>query len=167
MACPGNGCANSPTRVAALDPPAVIALDTNLLVYAHREDSPFHAQAAQCLLQCAEGRGAWAIPWPCVHEFFAIVTHPRIYHPPTPIARALDQIDAWLESPSLVLLAESEAHWPQLRALIGKARIAGPAVHDARIAALCLQHGVRELWSADRDFGRYTALKVVNPLVAG
>ena len=66
-----------------------------------------------------------------------------------------------------MLLAESEAHWSQLRALIGKARIASPAVHDARIAALCLQHGVRELWSADRDFGRYTALKVVNPLAAG
>lgn len=143
----------------------MIAIDTNILVYAHREDSPFHAAAGACVAACAEGRSAWSIPWPCLHEFFAITTHPRIYAPPTPAARAIDQIDAWLESPSLVLLAETGQHWPALRALIGSARISGPAVHDARIAALCQQHGVRELWSADRDFGRYAGLRVVNPLV--
>jgi toxin-antitoxin system PIN domain toxin len=144
----------------------VIALDTNLLVYAHREDSPFHAAALDCVTACAEGRGAWALPWPCVHEFFAIVTHPRIYAPPTPTAAALAQIDAWLESPSVVLLAESDRHWPTLRELVARARLFGPAMHDARIAALCLQHGVRELWTADRDFGRFPALRTVNPLPA-
>lgn len=144
----------------------MIAVDTNLLVYAHRADSPFHDAADACVAQCAESAQPWAIAWPCLHEFFAIVTHPRIYAPPTPAARALDQIDAWLESPSLVLLAETAVHWPQLRALLSKAHIAGPAVHDARIAALCLQHGVRQLWSADRDFGRFGALRVVNPLTA-
>lgn len=143
----------------------MIAIDTNILVYAHREDSPFHATALECVTACAEGRASWALPWPCLHEFFAIVTHPRVYEPPTPATKALDQIDAWLESPSLVLLAESERHWPTLRALLVNARLAGPAVHDARIAALCLQHGVRELWTADRDFGRFAGLKAVNPLV--
>ena len=108
---------------------------------------------------------AWALPWPCLHEFFSIATHPRVYDPPTPAAKALEQIDAWLQSPSVVLLAESPAHWETLRDLLVKAKAVGPAVHDARIAALCLQHGVLELWSADRDFGRFPALKVVNPLV--
>ena len=143
----------------------MIAIDTNVLVYAHREDSPFHEAAAACLTACANGRAPWAIPWPCVHEFFSIATHLRIYSPPTPAARALDQIDAWFESPSLVLLAETDGHWPALRPLLQQGRIAGPAVHDARIAALCLQHGVRELWSADRDFGRFPALRVFNPLL--
>jgi len=64
-----------------------------------------------------------------------------------------------------VLLAESESHWSVLRSLLETGRIAGPQVHDARIAALCIQHGVRELWSADRDFGRFPSLTVVNPLV--
>lgn len=143
----------------------MIALDTNILVYAHREDAPFHTAARDCVAACAEGRAPWALPWPCVHEFFAIATHPRVYDPPTPAARALDQIDAWLESPSLVLLCETARHWPTLRELLTQSRLSGPAVHDARIAALCLQHGVRELWTADRDFGRFPSLRAVNPLV--
>jgi toxin-antitoxin system PIN domain toxin len=144
----------------------MIAVDTNILVYAHREDSPFHDDAYRTIVNLARGQLPWAVPWPCLHEFFAIVTHPRIYDPPTPLARVLDQIEAWLEAPTLLLLAESELHWRELRSLIENARVTGPLVHDARIAALCLQHGVRELWSADRDFGRFSRLKVVNPLVA-
>jgi hypothetical protein len=104
------------------------------------------------------------VPWPCLHEFLAIATHPRICDPPTPIEAALDQLDAWLESPSLALLAEGPEYWAELRRLVEGARVTGPRVHDARIAALCLSHGVRELWTVDRDFGRFAALATVNPL---
>lgn len=142
----------------------MIAVDTNLLVYAHRADSEWHARAAGCLRGLAEGAPAWAIPWPCLHEFLAIVTHTRIYDPPTPLASALDQVDAWLESPSLVLLSEHERHWEALRELLVRGRISGPKVHDARVAALCLAHGVRELWTADRDFSRFPDLVTTNPL---
>jgi toxin-antitoxin system PIN domain toxin len=143
----------------------MIAVDTNILVYAHREDSPFHEVAYRRVAELAEGPAIWAIPRPCVHEFLAIVTHPRIYAPPTPLNRALDQVDAWLESPTLVLVAELAAHWPTLRALLGDDRIVGAQVHDARVVALCQQHRVRELWSADRYFSRFSGLAVVNPLV--
>jgi toxin-antitoxin system PIN domain toxin len=143
----------------------VIAVDTNILVCAHREDSPFHEAAFRRIAELAEGPATWAIPWPCLHEFLAIVTHPRIYAPPTPLARALDQVDAWLESPTLALLAESAAHWPTLRTLLAGGHVAGAQVHDGRVAALCRQHGVRELWSADRDFSRFAGLVLVNPLV--
>ncbi len=143
----------------------MIAVDTNLLVYAHREESPWHEPASARLRQLAESRGSWAIPWPCLHEFFSIVTHPRIYDPPTPRGHALKQVDAWLESPTLVLLAEADDHWQRLRAVVEKGRVEGPKVHDARIAAICLGHGVRELWTADRDFGRFRDLRTRNPLV--
>jgi len=142
----------------------MIAVDTNILVYAHREDSPFHTAAARRVAELAEGSAGWAIPWPCLHEFLAIVTHPRIYDPPTPPAAALDQVDAWLEAPSLALLAEAEEYWTLLRSLVMAGRVTGPRVHDARIAALCRLHGVRELWSADRDFSRFPDLAVTNPL---
>ena len=144
----------------------MIAIDTNILVYAHRADSPHHEKASAALAACAQSRLAWCIPWPCIHEFFAVVTHLRTYSPPTPPKKALDQINAWLESPSLILLAETATHWPTLQALLANAKTIGPAVHDARIAALCLSHGVRELWSADRDFRRFSELKVVDPLGA-
>jgi toxin-antitoxin system PIN domain toxin len=143
----------------------MIAVDTNLLVYAHREDSPWHDRASRAMSDLAEGRAAWAVPWPCLHEFFAIVTHPRIYDPPTPPERALEQAAAWLESPRLVPLSEGEGYWQRLRALLEGGRIAGPLVQDARVAALCLHHGVSELWSADRDFSRFPGLVVRNPLV--
>lgn len=143
----------------------MIAVDTNILVYAHREDSPWHAAALHAVTGLAEGRSAWAILWPCVHEFIAIVTHPRIYRPPTPLAIAIDQVSAWLESPTLVRLAENESYWDALRECLLAGRVAGPQVHDARIAALCLAHGVRELWTHDRDFGRFSGLVVRNPLV--
>ena len=142
----------------------MIAVDTNILVYAHRRDAPFHKIAAASVKRLAEGVAPWAIPWPCLHEFLAIVTHRRIYAPPSPVEVALDQVDAWLEAPALVVLAESEQHWPELRALIARGRVMGGLLHDARIAALCRQHGVRELWSADRDFGRFSGLAVLNPL---
>lgn len=143
----------------------MIAVDTNILVYAHRADSPWFQPARERIRGLAEGRAAWAIPWPCIHEFVAIVTHARIYRPPTPLDQALDQVEAWLESPSLVLLGEGEDYWPTLKATLVAGRIAGPQVHDARISALCESHGVRELWTADRDFSRFGNVHVVNPLV--
>ncbi|MCL4819607.1 MAG: PIN domain-containing protein [Vicinamibacteria bacterium] len=143
----------------------MIAVDTNILVYAHRADSTWHARANERLTKLAEGRPPWALAWPCVHEFLAIVTHPRIYAPPTPLAIAIDQVEAWMESPSLVLLGEGPGYWTTLRDLLAAGRIDGPRVHDARVAALCAQHGVSELWSADRDFSRFGGLVVRNPLI--
>ena len=143
----------------------MIAVDTNVLVYAHREDSPFHAAALRCVTELAEGTAAWSIPWPCLHEFLAIVTRPRVYDPPTSLAAALHQVETWMESPSLVLLAESDGYWTALRSVITASQVTGARIHDARIVALCRQHGVRELWSADRDFGRFGDVSVVNPLV--
>lgn len=144
----------------------MIAVDTNLLVYAHREDSPWHDTAYRRIAELAEGRAPWAIPWPCIHEFLSIVTHSRIYDPPTPLETAIDQVEAWLESPALVMLSESADYWPLLRSILQGGRISGPQVHDARIATICQQHGVSELWTADRDFGRFPGVTVRNPLIS-
>lgn len=144
----------------------MIAVDTNILVYAHRRDAEFHAAAAEQMRALAEGRSAWAIPWPCLHEFLAITAHPRIYDPPSTHSQSIAQVDAWLASPTLSLLSEPTGYWDQLKAMLDAGKVAGPMVHDARIAALCAAHGVRELWSADRDFGRFGAsLSLRNPLV--
>lgn len=143
----------------------MIAIDSQILVYAHREDSSWHAAAEHAVRSVAEAPAAWAIPWPCIHEFLAIVTHPNIYSPPTPLERALDQVAAWMESPTLTLLSEVEGYWAELRAAVAAARLTGPRIHDARVAVLCRHHGVSELWSADRDFSKFPFLTVRNPLI--
>lgn len=107
----------------------------------------------------------WAVPWPCVHEFISVATHPGIYKPASTLSEALGFLDALLASRQLLLLGESPGYFDKLRELATKARLKGPRIHDARIAALCLHHGVSELWSADRDFSAFPQLKVRNPLI--
>jgi toxin-antitoxin system PIN domain toxin len=142
----------------------LIAVDTNVLVYAHRADAPLHDRAVGAVTRLAESRTAWAIPWPCVHEFVAIVTHPRIFDPPTGMGAATDQVAAWMESPSLVLISETTDHWSRLVELVSGSGVVGPRIHDARVATICLSHGVSRLWTLDRDFSRFTPLRTINPL---
>ena len=143
----------------------MIAVDTNILVYAHRGDSPFHDRARSALESLANASREWAVPWPCAHEFLAIVTHPRIYRTATPPATALAQLHALHALPNLVFIGEADEHLQHLEPLALGARVQGAAIHDAHIAAICLAHGVAELWSADRDFARFPALRTRNPVV--
>ena len=143
----------------------MIAVDTNLLVYAHREDSEWHKKAIGVLVPLANGNQRWAIPWPCVHEFFAIVTHPKIYKKPSTPSQAVKAIEAWSVSENLQFLHESPTYWKTLSSLTLSGRIRGPMIHDARIAAICIDNGATQLLSADRDFGRFSDLNVRNPLI--
>lgn len=142
----------------------MIAVDTNLLVYAHREDSPHHVAAKELIDDLGHAPQQWAIPWPCVHELLAVITHPRIYDPPTAPERAAVLLQSLDSLPNLVLLSETGDHARILQQLL-RPGVAGPKIHDARVAAICLGHGVSELWSADRDFGWFPQLRVRNPLV--
>lgn len=139
------------------------AVDTNILVHAHRAESPWHAAAMARLRDLAEG--PWAIPWPCIHEFIAIVTHRKIFDPPTPPDDARKAVDTWLAAPTLELLSETSGYWDVLSGLLETSRVTGPRIHDARIAAICIQHAVTEIWTADRDFSRFPGVRVVNPLL--
>ncbi len=141
------------------------ALDTNVLVHAEMVTSPFHTVARTLLQSLAESRSPWAIPWPCVYEFLRVVTHPRVYHPPMPMAAALADMRAVLGSPSLVLLGETPHHATVMEALLESSGATGNLVHDAHIAALCLEHGVAELVTGDRDFSRFPAVRTFNPFV--
>ena len=143
----------------------MIAVDTNILIYAHRADSEWHAPARRTMKSLAEGRSPWSIPWPCVHEFVAIATHPRIYDPPSSMDQVIAQVDAWLSSPSVVMLTEARAHWDLLKSNLVEGRIKGAMVHDARIAAICEGQGVTTFLTADRDFSRFPRLVARNPLL--
>jgi toxin-antitoxin system PIN domain toxin len=143
----------------------MIAVDTNVLVAFHRTEYPYHPAAVAAVTSLAEGLPRWAIPWPCVHEFMAVVTNGRIFNQPTPPSEALAVIEALMLSPSLRLIGEDAGYWDVFNDLIRAGEITGDRVHDARVAAVCLLHRVDCLWTVDRDFGRFPALKHRNPLV--
>ena len=99
------------------------------------------------------------MPLPCLYEFFGVVTSPRVYPAaPTPPAIALDQIVAWTESPTVAAARRDLPASAHPESVGGSSGLAGPAVHDAKIAAICLDHGVRALLTMDRDFSRFPAL---------
>lgn len=143
----------------------MIALDTNILVHAHQRQAELHEDAVRVVRELAESPAPWAI---CLHslvEFYAVVTHTRLWKIPSTSRQAMDQIAAWRESPSLRLLSDSYASLDRLSELAQKAKISGGQIHVARIAACCLTFGVRELWTVDRDFSRIPELTIRNPLV--
>lgn len=139
------------------------AIDTNVLVYAEITSSPQHSIARDLLKQLTEGPRQWAIPWPCAYEFLRVVTHPRVYHPALSVDVAMEELKTILASPSLLLLSETAAHAAVLEDVIRRSGAKGSLIHDAHIVALCLEHGVSELLTADRDFARFSGLKISNP----
>jgi hypothetical protein len=141
----------------------LIAVDTNILVYAYDKSSPAHERALAAMDRLV-GESAWGLPWIVVGEFYSVLTDGRIWQEPQ-VDAALAALDAWIATPGVRLLAEPPSHWPRLRALLPAAHPLGQKVHDARIAAVCLAAGVTELWTADRNFSWYPQLRVRNPLV--
>jgi toxin-antitoxin system PIN domain toxin len=143
----------------------VIAVDTNILVYAYRADSTNHSAARNTVNTLIAGGEEWALPWTCVHEFLSTVTKPSMVNGPTPLSAALDQIGEVVALQRVVLLAEGPGYFEHLLAAVEAGRTVGGAIHDARIAALCSYHGITELLTADRDFARFPGLRTRNPLV--
>jgi uncharacterized protein len=144
----------------------MIAIDTNLLVYAHRADTPWHARAKAIMQELAEGALPWAIPAPCVSEFLSVVTGFRAPVLPSSTEVAVAQVRGWLRSPLVTVLHSGENHVSELCELAIASKLRGGQFHDARIAAICIENAVQELWTADRDFSRFVGLVVRNPLVA-
>lgn len=142
----------------------MIAVDTNVLVYAHRRETAEHAAALEYLRRLAEGDAGWALPWPCVYEFFGVVTNVRIWKERASTqAQAWSQIVAWSASPGVTMLAETPDFVDVLETFLRRDRVRGPIVHDARIAALCVAHGVEALLSRDRDFSLFPELTLRDP----
>jgi toxin-antitoxin system PIN domain toxin len=139
------------------------AIDTNVLVYAEIVSSAHHERALALLTGMAGDPRPWAIPWPCIYEFLRVVTHPRVFHPPVPMERALEDLGRILGSPSLRLLSETPRHAEVMGRVLEAANASGNLTHDAHIAALCMEHGVSALLTGDRDFQRFPELTVVDP----
>lgn len=139
------------------------AVDTNVLVYADREETPQHSTALKVLGDLVTGRDPWVLPWPCIYEFLRVVTHPAVFRSPTPLAEAWNDVVALLESPSVVMVSESHRHREILGELLRTCSITGNLIQDAHIAALLIEHGVDEIITADEGFRQFPGLRVTNP----
>jgi toxin-antitoxin system PIN domain toxin len=136
----------------------VIAVDTNVLVYAHRAETTQHSRAVDAVRALAEGHAPWALPVFVLTEFLRVVTHPRLFSPPTPTSTAMEAVAAFLESPTVRMLRPGERFWPLLENAIDEGRARGNMIFDAQIVAVSREHGVRTILSADRDLRRFPSI---------
>ena len=143
----------------------MIAVDSDLLVCAHRADVDLHTAARDALERLAGHPDGWAIPWPCAHEFLAVASGPTFGRTSTPVEVAFDTLRTWLSHPRCQAIGETPRHGALLEGLCARAALSGGSVNRARIAAICLAHGVEELWTCDLEFSRFPDLRTRNPLI--
>ena len=143
----------------------MFVVDTNLLLYARNENSPFHQRMRTSLAEWGAGAEAWFVTWSVVYEFLRVATHRFVFAHPLTFAEAWDFIESLGTSPSFGILLETERHAEVVRELtLEYPRISGNRLHDLHIAALMREHGVREIRTADVGFHQFKFLRVVNPL---
>ncbi len=133
----------------------MIAIDTNVLVYAHAEDFPKHAAAKRRVTQLAEGQQKWGIPAICLREFLRIVTHRRVLVAPFTMPEAIMAVTAVLTAPSVEVVLPGDQHWLYLAEAAEEADARGNLVFDAAIVAICRENGVTDFVTEDRDFARF------------
>lgn len=137
------------------------AVDTNVLVAAHRAGLPRHEKARAWIRHLAEGSQPWGLPVFALGEFVRVVTHPRVFDPPSTLDQALSAIDALLASPTARVLSPGR-RYPELFAAACRAADArGNLAFDAQIAAVCVEHGASRLLTLDRDFARFPHIEIV------
>jgi toxin-antitoxin system PIN domain toxin len=144
----------------------MFVVDTNILVHAADEDSPFHAF---CLARIEDWRvqsSAWYLTWGILYEFLRVMTHPRVFRRPLSAGQAWTFIEALLVSPSLGFLVPTERHRTILSQVLAQAPlISGNLLHVAHTAVLMREHGIRRIYTRDTDFHRFPFLEPIDPTV--
>lgn len=131
------------------------ALDTNVLIHAHRKEMAKHMEAKRLLRSLAEETKPWGLPVFCLGEFLRVVTHTRVFTPPTTIRNALTALEGLIQSPTVRLLPPDNRYWSCLQNAISRGHVTGNVVFDAQIVAVCLEHGIDFLISEDRGLKRF------------
>jgi hypothetical protein len=130
----------------------VIAIDTNLLIYAHREGCPEHQAARRAIEEAAGMREGWGIPAPCILEFWSVVTHPSSVGGGSSPAAAREFVEALVETAGAVILPPPAALGPRCLQIGEQLDIRGPRIFDVQIGLTALEAGVREIWTHDAGF---------------
>jgi uncharacterized protein len=138
-------------------------LDANVLLYAYNADSPHHAAARTWLQSAFNAEETIGLPWQTVFAFVRIATNPRAVPRPLAGDEACDIVSQWLARPNVTVVDPGQRFWEIFRKQVSEARVSGPLISDAALAALCVEHGAT-LYSTDKDFRRFRGLTLVDPL---
>jgi hypothetical protein len=143
----------------------VFVVDTNVLVYAANRDAPNHPAYRQRLEDWRRQATPWYLTWSVIYEFLRVITHRHVLRSPWNVTSAWNFIEAMLASPSAEVLSETDRHSAVLADLLREVpNIKGNLLHDAHVAAVMREHGIRQIVTLDEDFRRFPLLEVINPL---
>ncbi len=137
-------------------------LDVNVIVSAMRADAPRHAVARAFLERCRESPEPFGLSDLVLSGALRVLTHPRVFSPPTPSSTACAFIDALRATPNVVIVSPGPRHWTIFRELVDAAGATGNLVPDAWLAALAIEHGC-EFITDDTDFARFTRVRWRRP----
>lgn len=144
----------------------MILVDANLLLYAYNPSFDRHRRARAWLEGVLSRPDPVCLAWASILAFLRIVTNPRAFEYPLSVEEAVPIVSAWLERPMVAILEPGARHWAVLAELLSRTQVRGPAVMDAHLAALAIEHGA-VLCTTDRDFARFPGLRLLDPLGAG
>jgi hypothetical protein len=140
----------------------VILTDVNVLIYAHREDAADHQRFRDWLEEVIAGPEAFGVADLVLSGFLRVVTHRRIFNPPTPLIHAVEFCDFLRNQPNAVSVAPGERHWEIFTDFCSRAHAGGNLVADAYLAALAVESG-SEWITTDRDYSRFPGLRWRHP----
>lgn len=142
----------------------MFVVDTNILVYAANEASPFHSRCARVLDEARRQPSAWYLTWGICYEFLRATTHPRVFTAPWTLGRAWSFLEALFASRSLSLLVETERHSAVAAQMFAEApHLSGNLLHDGHTAILMREHGIRRIYTRDNDFYRFKFVEPIDP----
>ena len=145
----------------------MLAVDTNVLVYAADADSQFHAPCRRWLERQRSRPDAWYTSWSILYEFLRVTTHPRVMRRPWSAAAAWEFVAALLASPGLAVLVATQRHSDVAGEVFAELpHLAGNMLHDTHTAVLMREHGISRICTRDTDFNRFPFLEVIDPLRA-
>ena len=141
----------------------MILVDANLLIYAYAREMPKHDAARDWLDRQINTRPRVGLPWPSLLAFVRLLSNPRIFENPVPVATVWEQVEKWLSATAVWIPGPTENHaailGPLMRETVSRANL----VPDAHLATLAIEHGLT-LCSTDGDFARFSGLTWENPL---
>ncbi|HEV8637478.1 MAG TPA: type II toxin-antitoxin system VapC family toxin [Chloroflexota bacterium] len=143
----------------------MILVDANLLLYAHVASLPRHVAARAWLDGRLNGTASVGLPWPSLLAFVRLVSNPRVFERPEPVADAWRQVESWLDCPPVWIPQPTDRHREVLGQLLRRPGARANLVPDAHLAALAIEHGLL-LCSTDGDFARFPGLRWEDPLAA-